>query len=68
MTTGLDVKEMIKHNGFTIGNFAMKLGLTHNTLTTRLKEWELNKVTISEAHKWSEYLKTDINTLFNLKS
>ena len=66
--TGQDVKEMIKHNGFTIGNFALHLGLTHNTVTTRLKEWKLNKVTISEAHKWSELLKTDINTLFNLKS
>lgn len=65
---GTDVKNMIKGQGFTLGDFAAKLGLTHNTLTTRLKEWELNKVTISEAHKWSEYLKTDINTLFNLKS
>ena len=67
MTTGLDVKEMIKSNGYTIGEFASRLGLTHNTVTTRLKEWKLNKVTISEAHKWSKLLKTDIGTLFNLK-
>ena len=65
---GTDVKNMIKGQGYTLGEFSTKLGLTHNTLTTRLKEWKLNKVTISEAHKWAEYLKTDINTLFNLKS
>ena len=65
---GKDVKNMIKGQGFTLGEFAIKLDITHNTLTTRLKEWKLNKVTISEAHLWAEYLKTDIGTLFNLKS